>query len=260
MLNINELEKRWFVYKIKSYTPYLIITILILLTSSLLLFLFYNDNSLKNKVSIEKKEVKKFETHETYVKIADKVPTTAHVDVPKVKNDIQKVVLQPSLNFIDNVVINKPETSKKKIIKEKIIEVKPEPIIEKIIEVKINPEPIIEKIPVEENVSLQINKQNTSNDINLVIKRFKTNNNPALSLFIAKKYYEIGNFNQAYNYALITNQLNKDIEESWIIFSKSLVKLNKKDKAVEVLKQYVEYSSSSRAEILLSNIISGKFK
>ena len=246
MLNINELEKRWFVYKIKSYTPYLIITILILLTSSLLLFLFYNDNSLKNKVSIEKKEVKKFETHETYVKIGDKVPTTAHVDVPKVKNDIQKVVLQPSLNFIDNVVINKPETSKKKIIKEKIIEVKPEPIIE--------------KIPVEENVSLQINKQNTSNDINLVIKRFKTNNNPALSLFIAKKYYEIGNFNQAYNYALITNQLNKDIEESWIIFSKSLVKLNKKDKAVEVLKQYVEYSNSSRAEILLSNIISGKFK
>lgn len=249
MLNINELEKKWFVYKIKSYIPYLIITILIILISSLFLFLFYNDNPLKNKISIEAKGVKKFETNETYVKVAEKVPTTVPVDIPKIKIDIPKVILQPSLKFIDNVVIDKPATSKKKIIKENE---------EKIIEVK--PEPIIEKIPAEENISLQIKKQNTSNDINLVIKRFKTNNNPALSLFIAKKYYEIGNFDQAYNYSLITNQLNKDIEESWIIFSKSLVKLNKKDKAIEVLKQYVEHSNSGRAEILLSNIMSGKFK
>jgi tetratricopeptide (TPR) repeat protein len=86
------------------------------------------------------------------------------------------------------------------------------------------------------------------------------NNNPALSLFVAKKYYELGDYAQAYNYALITNQINRDIEASWIIFTKSLVKLNKRDQAIQTLKDYIESSSSNTARILLEEIQSGKFK
>lgn len=63
-----------------------------------------------------------------------------------------------------------------------------------------------------------------------MIKRFNTNHNPALSLFVAKQYYQIGDYEQAYNYALITNDINNNIEESWIIFAKSLVQLGKKSK------------------------------
>jgi len=244
MLNLNELEKKWFVYKIKSYIPHLTITTTLILI--IIVVLFYFDDSLKDQRDIEKKEVKKLETHKTFVKEIKKVPLSAPIPITK-KNNLKKTLLLPSLNFVENITINK------KKMQEPIIE-----NTEKIVEIK--PEPIIKEISIEKNISLQIKKQNTSNDINLVIKRFKTNNNPALSLFIAKKYYEIGNFNQAYNYSLITNQLNKDIEESWIIFSKSLVKLDKKNKAIKVLKQYLEYSNSNKAEILLANILSGKFK
>ena len=111
-----------------------------------------------------------------------------------------------------------------------------------------------------ETNSITIKKQNTYEDIEYVIKRFKKNNNPALSLFVAKKYYELGEYKQAYNYALITNEINNNIEASWIIFSKSLVKLNQKAKAIQTLQQYINHSDSNQAKLLLKEILSGKFK
>ena len=107
---------------------------------------------------------------------------------------------------------------------------------------------------------ISINKENTFQDIQQVIKRFKINNNPALSLFVAKKYYELKQYNKSYNYALITNEINPNIEASWIIFAKSLVKLKEKKMAITTLEKYIEHSNSNNAKILLNNIKSGKFK
>ncbi|MDF1876038.1 hypothetical protein JHD48_09845, partial [Sulfurimonas sp. SAG-AH-194-I05] len=50
------------------------------------------------------------------------------------------------------------------------------------------------------------------------------------------------------------------IDESWIIFAKSLVKLNKKDKAIQVLNKYIQFSHSPSAKALLKNIKSGKIR
>ncbi len=118
-------------------------------------------------------------------------------------------------------------------------------------------------VPAETNdktSSINIKRQSTNDDINHVIARFKKSNNPALSLFVAKKYYELGEYDRSYNYALITNEINSNIEASWLIFAKALVKLNKKDKAVQTLSQYIRHSNSNRAKILLDEIVSGKFK
>ena len=99
----------------------------------------------------------------------------------------------------------------------------------------IEPQTIIELIKTEQESSISIVRQTSQNEINEVVKRFNKNNNPALSLFIAKKYYELGEYRKAYNYALKTNNINNHIEASWIIFAKSLVKLNEKDMAVKTL-------------------------
>jgi len=107
---------------------------------------------------------------------------------------------------------------------------------------------------------INIKRQNIEEDLVGIIARFKKSNNPALSLFIAKIYYELGEYHNAYNYALITNDLNRDIETSWLIFSKSLVKLGKKAMAIKTLKEYISYSKSQSAKILLDEIESGKFK
>lgn len=58
----------------------------------------------------------------------------------------------------------------------------------------------------------------------------------------------------------MTNQLDKNNEDSWLIFSRSLVKLGKPKQATKALSEYIKYSHSNNAEILLNDIATGKFK
>ena len=101
---------------------------------------------------------------------------------------------------------------------------------------------------------------NVDEDMQDVIQRFKKTNNPTLGLFLAKKYYDMKQYDLAYNYALLTNQLDSKVDMSWIIFSKSLVKLGQKDKAISTLKSYINNSHSKQAISLLDEIETGRFK
>ncbi|MCJ7765185.1 MAG: CDC27 family protein, partial [Thiovulaceae bacterium] len=102
--------------------------------------------------------------------------------------------------------------------------------------------------------------QISDSELNSVIRRFEEQKNPALSLFIAKKYYAQGSYEEAYNYALETNKLNPNIEDSVLIFSQSLVKLGKREEAITTLKAYLDRSNSTEATSLLDKIEKGKFK
>ena len=271
MLNTADLEKKWLRYKIKSYIPRATIVISFVILTILASIIFKSQsNDKNNKIAI------KNISHSTPAKLASpKKNTPAKATLPREvkpqKKKIETVVkqsrqikLQPSLSFMKDMQNSslpyyQPQMYQKPISKNirkkvhtKTITVK-EPIIEKKV---ITPK----KPKVVKTEKIIINKKETSDDINKVIKRFKVNNNPSLSLFIAKRYYEIGNYYESYNYALITNQINKEIESSWIIFAKSLVKLNKKDKAINILKEYIKSSGSRTARLLLEEIQSGKFK
>jgi tetratricopeptide (TPR) repeat protein len=229
MFNVQELEKKWLRYKIKSYIPHATISIITILI--LILFLSYNINNIK-KTAILNNKIKATKV----IKVKD-IKTIKKEINNHIKNPA-KITLTPSLNFINSVKI-------KESIKNKNI---PKPITKKRTIIK-------EEIP-----KINITRTNSSDNINEIIKRFKKSNSPALSLFLAKKYYALGNYNEAYNYALTTNKLKNNIEASWILFSKSLIKLNQKDKAIKVLKQYINYSGSNKAKVLLNNILAGKFK
>ncbi len=283
MLNVNDLEIRHKKYKIKSYIPYFTIFagVTIALISIASFFLYNSKVEISSEIEEQKQPIiiQKIEAiHET----KEKNETAQEVALNKIektiaepaesKNDVkieqkqEKVVLSPSLGFMNKMssngqtnITNEIISNNKGLPKEVIIEVK-----QKEVEPKVEPKKI-EKI---EEISLNIDKKNPINisrkdeqeDVLQVIKRFNVNHNPALSLFVAKKYYQLGNYEQAYNYALITNEINNNIEESWIIFSKSLVKINKKEEAIETLKKYISHSHSSQAKQLLDEISSGKFK
>lgn len=249
MHNIHELEKRWRNYKIKKYLPHVgaIVTTILLI---IYVFKTIDITEIKEEQnSIKEKKIEKIVTQE-------KEPKKEFVQAKKKidSSDDKALILNPSLDFMKNLQTNsiatyEPKVEKtqtqniKSINKEKKSEEK-----DKVLEIK-------EKIP-----TLTLIKQDTIDDINLVIKRFKKSNNPALSLFIAKKYYKLKKYHKAYNYALITNAIDKDIDESWILFSKSLIKLGKKDMAINTLTKYIEQSDSINAKVLLDNIKSGKFK
>jgi len=102
--------------------------------------------------------------------------------------------------------------------------------------------------------------QTSEDELKGVIKRFNRKKKPALSLFIANKYYEKGDYSQSYKYAKETLKLNPKIEDAVILYAKSLVKLGKKDKAVKKLNSYYKKSRSIKAKALLTEINKGTFK
>ena len=81
-----------------------------------------------------------------------------------------------------------------------------------------------------------------------------------MSLFLAKYYYAQGKYKMSRNYSLVTNELDPNIDESWILFAKSLVKLGDINKAKKTLKSYIEHTNSLKAKELYKKINEGKFK
>lgn len=272
MLNVIELETRWKSYKIKSFLPHVVIaaSVIVILIITLL---FLKSDSQTNDLIKENMQIKELPTEEVKVlekniTLEDSTKDTIHQE--EVNNDktnhlqdslsipVQKVSLSPSMQFINEMTNDTPFYQNSNTNYEQISHKEDTYNQEKYS--KVVTEPNVETIVEEKPQAIKIERKDTHDDILKVIERFKKSNDPALSLFVAKKYYELGDYNKSYNYALITNELNNNIEASWIIFAKSLVKLKEKDMAVKTLRQYIEHSGSNQAKMLLEEIRSGKFK
>lgn len=294
MLNINDLENRYKKYKLKAYAIYM--TIFVLSTFALLL-IYITTIYIYNSTQAEKVFVKHNETKTNNKKdlvldtnISRNTTTiitendnniTKNKDTNNTKEKVNKdlleskVIFTPSTDFIKNIHLNLSKTNPiaNQITNNKITLNTPTKKEEAIVnntetnnstkKIKEADVPQMQKqqtIKIENKTpeKITINKENS--DIQDVIKRFNINKNPALSLFLAKRYYQLAEYENSYNYALTTNGIDSKIDESWIIFAKSLVKLNQRDKAIQTLEQYVSSSKSQNARIFLDDLKSGKFK
>ena len=273
MHNIYELEKRWLNYKIRSYIPHAGATFvaILLLIYTYQVIILPNEKTKKlvksEKPKVQSKIIAKNEKPKVQSKIIVKneKPKEKKVAIKEITQVVsiepKKVILEPSLDFIKKLRVNsintyKPQKNRIKEIKKQAVN----PPVKNISKQKTQVSKTQKKVENKQTTNITLIKQETIDDINHVIKRFKKNNNPALSLFVAKKYYKLGDYHKAYNYALITNNINKEIDASWIIFAKSLVKINKKNMAIKTLTKYIQQSNSSTARVLLDEIKSGKFK
>jgi len=264
MHNIHDLEQRWLKYKIKFYLPYIITIIFTIILSIALVFIL--DTKKDSDAILASTEIVQTQTPlKPIVKkkiVQEKVPEHIENKVEKiikkqtsVENIAQEkqLVLTPSLDFMKKLKTDSVNSYQSQKPRTNEVQKVYEPIVN---EQKTTTK--FESIPKKQKIN--ISTKETQNDIQHVIKRFKKNNNPTLSLFVAKKYYKLGDYRKAYNYALITNEINNEIEQSWIIFAKSLVKLKKKNLAIKTLSKYVNHSHSGNAKVLLDDIKSGKFK
>ncbi|MBU0721246.1 CDC27 family protein [bacterium] len=289
MINVHELERRWNRYKIKSYIPHATIVVSILVIFTLVFSLFTSKEDIvippqeiqKELVSVQERTSLAKTGHEENLSVkSEKTEAVAQESVVEKKETQQvepakvyaqvkvpskeKIYLTPSLNFMKNINSEAfPYYENDPSAEEDTLSESESNSNEKTItpEKKIVAEAEQERqVPEIKKTSINIKRQDTQEDIRHVIKRFKKSHNPALSLFVAKKYYELGDYHKSYNYALMTNEINNNIEASWIIFAKSLVKLNEKEMAIKTLTQYIDHSNSHQAKLLLDEIRSGKFK
>ncbi len=279
MLNVPELEERWKRYRRAQRLPYLVGTVAAALTVAAGVYLLLTpgiftaepqtaatpsqpqatvtsaDGKAAVKLAPSMGFMQTFEsdvidhiTEESTPRPQPKVrPKTVPAPKPAVKQSVPSVAAAPQEEVVPfKAVTTQPET---------LPSIRPETASAAPVR-----KPEADSPSAEPDISssqMTIQRDDDMKDIQDVVARFKKNKNPVLSLFIAKRYYNIGNYQQAYNYALITNELDSSIEDSWLIFAKSLYKMNQKEMAIKTLKSYIQESNSVKAKIALDQMESG---
>jgi tetratricopeptide (TPR) repeat protein len=284
MLNVQELERQWLRYKIKSFLPKISLLFALLVIAIVIIVIFLKNDEAESDTANEattnqvakvdnSKQLSPKQNNESLNNI-NTGSSLSNLEVkettpPKTQSQI---TLTPSLNFIDTLKEIPQEVAPKPVLqpveeKKDTVEVEEHkhiPLITQPNRAELLQSSSSENPVVEEEVkskkthsNFSINIKEEEADIQEVITRFKNNKNPALSLFVAKRFYAIKNYHDAYNYALMTNNINSDIEESWLIAAKSLYKLGKKEESIRLLNEFINKSHSIRGTMILEQIKNG---
>ncbi|MEA2110583.1 MAG: hypothetical protein U9P71_00900 [Campylobacterota bacterium] len=290
MLNVRDLEQQWLTYKIKSYYPYLFSLLAILLIiAGIALYINSsptNDITDKTDQNINTKSTEK-DLHVnieptisqnrvkqpkiTSSKQEEKINTSQSsnkdvvVSTEKQSNVYTPKIIEPSFSFLDKFNSYSPKPTETKTNSKKIINTTVPPAQEKLppkINTSLLEAKTLTKPQPKENApaGIKINRTKTQKEIQDIIRRFNENKSPALGLYLARYYYKIKNYQKSYNYALNTNHVDANIEESWLIFASSQAKLDKRDDAIKTLIAYIKNSDSINAKNLLRSIRSGEFR
>lgn len=289
MLNVHELERSWLRYKIKHTLPYAVAGVAVITLSVAALWYLSLDRpdtkESQETISASSQPVDRPKlAQRPPVPVAQTAPTkpvpALAVSTPperEIENSVSvstqkvarpqgqtKVLIKPSMGFLETFkhppkrLVQEPEPQKNvtqtTTLSTSLSTQAPVSTPVKKVDPPVQNTPTLSS-STPSNIS--ITARQDEKDIQDVIKRFKKNKNPALSLFVAKRYYELGRYQKAYNYALITNDINSEIEDSWLIFARSLVRLDQRKMAIKALNSYIDDSDSARAKILLDDIKHG---
>jgi len=91
-------------------------------------------------------------------------------------------------------------------------------------------------------------------EVTMYEERFRSTQDPQDSLYLAKYYYNKGNYEKAETWAVNTNNIDGDIEDSWIIFAKARAKQGHRVDAIKVLQSYYDETNSPKAKALLDKL------
>ncbi|HEY9190051.1 MAG TPA: CDC27 family protein [Sulfurovum sp.] len=108
-------------------------------------------------------------------------------------------------------------------------------------------------------VHLEIIESTSASAYKDVENRFYKSEDINDALFLARTYYDSGNYKKAEQWALQANRLDESLEESLLLFVKSKVKLGNKNEGISILTSYLKRSNSEEAQKLLYQIENDKF-
>jgi len=275
MLNIHELERRWLRYRIKRVLP-MTVALLSTLIFGIAALLYWPLFEAKQPIpaAVASAELSQQlpatpphsaapvqpvtnESVEVKPPVGTQELTAPSISIQEPVTDASHNVLRPSLDFMQSIEASAKREKNQPRESIPVAAEKPRPAPQPA-KTKA-PEPLKAPASAETSSPISITQQDAS-DLKDVVKRFEANKNPALSLFLARRYYDLQDFTHSYEYALKTNEIDSTIEESWLIFAKSLVKLGRNEEAVKTLGSYIQHSNSGRAKSLLDEINKGTFQ
>jgi len=246
MYDIKSLEEEWKEYQKNKKKPFILWTFTFLALSGIFLLLWqykyvdFSKFSFANKKSMDNHTVNK-----DINVLINKSLTSLQIHQKELVQEIKPVVKRniqstntdqiPTLPVVNDIPIF--DTAPAKSIK---IVVSDAPKIKR-----------VQRDVPRKKMHLNIIKSSTVSAYKDVENRFYQSHDTDDSLFLAKSYYRKGNYKKSEYWSLQTNKINSNIEESWMIFVKSKIKLGHKNQAIRILTNYAKKSNSSAAWNLL---------
>jgi predicted Zn-dependent protease len=218
-----ELEKEYYKKRYLKIALFVVFVLLIIGGG----FYFVNLKGTKPLKSVKKEKPKKVVKEKKVEKKVEK-NETKKVEVKKieVKKTIKEKTKKPS-EVIDFMLPKVPANIKEVNETKKIKPNKPKKI-EKLEKPKI----IVKKTkPLIEEKTLSVKE---------MIAKFHANPTYDLAMMIANEFYNKNDLKNAKIWAIKANSLNPEDVKSWILFSNILLKKKEKQKAVEILKIYIQ--------------------
>jgi tetratricopeptide (TPR) repeat protein len=222
-----------------------IVSVVVVIISLLLFLIYYLVGKNNTKISKKKNTITEINKTETKINIVN-----SYVEDKKVENN-----LSISSDSLNNKEKNKNKVEKIEVKKENYKEFVLKPILDLNISNKEKNETSTSKKVKKENSKIQDLKTNNNTNNNI----FSTTSLPSFETCVklAKNYYKKGDYKNALKWAKNANLQNKKDKRSWIIVAKSLYKLGKKEKAINILQIYYNYTKDNEVLKIIERMKNG---
>jgi hypothetical protein len=241
MYDIKPLEEEWKKYQKNKRKPYVLAIFGIIVFLLLgLVFFKYRSFSFVNTLTSDKKNS---------IRTDEMTQSTIILDEPLSKIQVRNIEKTEKIKPTVNMNISKEETIPTLPVVDDIPILEEKPVRKKPKYTR----PIIRTIAKKPRKKMHLNiiESSSVSAYKDVERRFMQSHDTDDSLFLAKSYFRKGNYKKSEYWSLQTNKVNSHIEESWIIFAKSKIKLGHINEAIQVLKSYIKRSNSIKAKELL---------
>lgn len=268
MHKVEELEKKWFNYRLKKMvSPMVNLSLLSMVFGASYYFYTTKGNGLFNNMPFQDKitNVLGVSMDANASEIEKNIVSKKEIEVQEiVEKPLHTMALTPIIPVIDlekeeriskttrrsTPVVRKPVSSNTVRAKRN------EYLTAKELAAITKTQHRVKSVPRE---TKKINFQSTSvNYIDTMKTKFAKSKSSRDALLIAKAYYKASKYSESEKWALSANKLNSSLEESWLMFAKSKVKLGKKQEAIKILASYFKKSQSVKAKDLIGQIKTGK--
>lgn len=258
MYNYDQLEKLYYKRKRKKYFIYF--SILFILIIIVYFFYYVNNkiykdkkhitNNIKSEINISKKNVNIIKSEHNLSKIkhnsivksemnitkkVEKNVTKSDINLTKKSNKISKLSLNPMIPDVDIISIKVSEKNKNSIMSYTAHN------ITKPLKIK------------EPKIVIKVSKSKYS--LKELLNNYKLFPEYETAIKIANIYFSQKKYDKCIEWAKKANNINPEDAESWLLYSKSLVKLGKNKEAKQLLDSYLKiYGSNQQIEKYVRSI------
>ena len=242
MYDIEQLENEWKRYRKKKLKPWYIgILLFLVLTVPFVLFL------MSEKVD--------FSALKSYFQFSNEISSEGSQVVTKETQDRSTVLVNDALDRLEIKEKKSLITAVEQPVKRPVNILVDVPVLDDTSSISYSDElPVADK----PKVHLDIVESTSVTAYEDVERRFSQSHEIDDALFLARSYYKKGDYKKSEYWALETNKLDVESEESLFIFVKSKVKLGRRNEAITILTDYIKMTDSQEGKKLLYEIENNK--